>query len=370
MKTMMMLAVVALLFAAVVVLRSWINGMRKEMRQVSKVENRGGSWLGQLSFRLRTALAVARLREVFRTRQHALANIAEGTHDKAKTMLTDAAITTRHLLYKIGSDTGHVAVCGSTDVPIGFVNDEATAAEQVVSVDLLGRGPTKLAVADAAIGGGVLLYVGANGKVSASGTQIVGISLTASGADGELLEMTDVPPTSATPGVAASLFDAHTILYATTDNTPAALTVDASTFVGRKASGNISALTALEAATVIGNGVGRIGYFGGGGAGTQGTNATTAVTLDKPSGTIALHGTQNVAAAAEQSFTFNNSFITANSVVVVNKKSGGTGGVPVFFVTAVAAGSCVITMSNLHASVAETGADLVLSFVVLNAAAS
>lgn len=51
--------------------------------------------------------------------------------------------------------------------------------------------------------------------------------------------------------VLQSLFDANTILFATTDNTPAALTVGASTFVGRKASGNISAMSTTEAATLL-----------------------------------------------------------------------------------------------------------------------
>ncbi len=48
-----------------------------------------------------------------------------------------------------------------------------------------------------------------------------------------------------------SLYDANSILIATADNTPIALTVGASTFVGRKASGDISALTASEARTVL-----------------------------------------------------------------------------------------------------------------------
>ena len=42
--------------------------------------------------------------------------------------------------------------------------------------------------------------------------------------------------------VTKALYDAHTILYATTDNTPAALTVGEQTLVGRATGGNISAL--------------------------------------------------------------------------------------------------------------------------------
>lgn len=51
--------------------------------------------------------------------------------------------------------------------------------------------------------------------------------------------------------VKKSLYDANTVLAATSDDTPAALTVGASTFVGRKASGNISAMSVAEAATLL-----------------------------------------------------------------------------------------------------------------------
>ena len=53
------------------------------------------------------------------------------------------------------------------------------------------------------------------------------------------------------PGIAASLFDANTILTADSDDTPAALTVAESTIVGRLSGGNIDALTAGEVRTLI-----------------------------------------------------------------------------------------------------------------------
>jgi hypothetical protein len=70
---------------------------------------------------------------------------------------------------------------------------------------------------------------------------------------GTLLDLTVTNTiTGTTSGnVANSLFDAHTMLYATTDNTPVALTVGASTFVGRKSTGNISAMTPAEARTEL-----------------------------------------------------------------------------------------------------------------------
>lgn len=51
--------------------------------------------------------------------------------------------------------------------------------------------------------------------------------------------------------VAKALYDANTILYATTNDTPAALTVGASTHVGRKATGDISALTPAESMNIL-----------------------------------------------------------------------------------------------------------------------
>jgi len=52
--------------------------------------------------------------------------------------------------------------------------------------------------------------------------------------------------------VLKSLYDANSILAATADNTPAALTVAASTVVGRASSGDIVALTAAQQRTIAG----------------------------------------------------------------------------------------------------------------------
>jgi hypothetical protein len=61
---------------------------------------------------------------------------------------------------------------------------------------------------------------------------------------------------TATDYVTKALYDAETILAAVSDNTPAALTVGASTIVGRKAAGDIVALTGAEAAVIEGAVVG------------------------------------------------------------------------------------------------------------------
>jgi hypothetical protein len=54
-----------------------------------------------------------------------------------------------------------------------------------------------------------------------------------------------------TGAVQSSLYDANSILAATTDNTPEVLTVGASTFVGRKATGNIAAMSTSEAMAML-----------------------------------------------------------------------------------------------------------------------
>lgn len=54
-----------------------------------------------------------------------------------------------------------------------------------------------------------------------------------------------------TPYLLKSTYDANSILYATTNDTPVALTVGASTIVGRKSSGDIVALTATETRTIL-----------------------------------------------------------------------------------------------------------------------
>ncbi len=56
---------------------------------------------------------------------------------------------------------------------------------------------------------------------------------------------------TATAAVPKATYDAHTVLAATTDNTPAAVTVGEQTIVGRKTGGNITALTAAETKTLL-----------------------------------------------------------------------------------------------------------------------
>lgn len=131
-----------------------------------------------------------------------LANIAEGRHSTGNvTRLTDAALTTRYLVVKKGTDDSHVAVANAqADVPIGVVTDEATAAEANVNVFLCGPGEgTVFMVAAGTIAVGDWLFVGAagGGKVSpvlaVAGTYFpIGRALTA-GAANDLIEVATHP---------------------------------------------------------------------------------------------------------------------------------------------------------------------------------
>jgi hypothetical protein len=106
-----------------------------------------------------------------------------------------------------------------------------------------------------------------------------------------------------------------------------------------------------------------IGYVtGAGGTQTQNTNRSTGVTLNKITGLITCNST-SLAAGAEASFVVTNSTVAATDTVIVNVVSSSTG-TPVAFVTAVAAGSFTITLSNLHATVADTTADTIRFTVI------
>ena len=125
----------------------------------------------------------------------AIANIAEGTHQKSISKKADAAITTRFLLVKQGTDADHIALCGASDYPIGVCTDEPAAAEDHAAVNLLAAThETQIMVASEAITAGSEVYAAANGKVqdqpTAAGTYFkVGRALTASSADGDRIEV-------------------------------------------------------------------------------------------------------------------------------------------------------------------------------------
>lgn len=101
---------------------------------------------------------------------------------------------------------------------------------------------------------------------------------------------------------------------------------------------------------------------------TQATSATTAVTSNGAAGTITTVA-QNIAAGAEVSFTVNCSACAAIDTPNVAIASGQTGSTTtIAAVTAVAAGSFVITLTNLDGAAAQTGT-LVINYAILKASA-
>jgi hypothetical protein len=104
-----------------------------------------------------------------------------------------------------------------------------------------------------------------------------------------------------------------------------------------------------------------------GGTVTQDTSKSTAVELNANSGQITMNGAA-LAGAAEVSFTLTNSQIAATDVVVVNHGSVTTTGAYLVGVSAVASGSCSITVANLTGGALSEA--IVLNFVVIKGASS
>lgn len=101
-----------------------------------------------------------------------------------------------------------------------------------------------------------------------------------------------------------------------------------------------------------------------GAAVTQATDRSTGVTINAPAGAITMNAA-SLAAGAEATFVVTNSYVTARSVPVIALASGQTANTSVVNVTAVAAGSFSITVTNLNAATADTGAG-VINFIVFN----
>lgn len=90
-----------------------------------------------------------------------------------------------------------------------------------------------------------------------------------------------------------------------------------------------------------------LGYSAGaGGDVTQSSSKSTAVTLNKPTGRITTHNAA-LAGGDRVAFTFNNSKITASTVVVLSHRSGGPANRYLLMAQEISAGSCVIGITNL-----------------------
>lgn len=99
---------------------------------------------------------------------------------------------------------------------------------------------------------------------------------------------------------------------------------------------------------------------------TQGTSATTAVELDATSGVITTFAA-TLATNTEVQFTFTNSTIQADSVVLVSMNDMNTDANSHLLVTTntIAAGSCIINLFNCGSGTATATACMV-HFLVIN----
>ena len=240
------------------------------------------------------------------------------------TRLADASFTLRYLLAKQGSDATHIGICGATDKPFAVVPDMTPTADQAASdlsyplpVNILGLNEdTERMVASAAIAVDDLVVPAGSGKVKTLPTTagvywVVGKAVTAASADADLLEVAPCFPYQVQVGV---------------------------------------------------------GYVSGaGGAVTQGTDRSTGVTLSTLTGQITTNAA-SLAAGAEATFTVTNTLVAATDIIVLSLTAGGTGS-PQAYVSTVAAGSFAITVTNLHASTADTSAD-VINFAVIKGVAA
>lgn len=100
---------------------------------------------------------------------------------------------------------------------------------------------------------------------------------------------------------------------------------------------------------------------------TQATSITTGVTCNAYSGVITTVS-QTVANSSEADFTVTNDKVAATDVVVACIKTHTSAGTFAVTVSAVAAGSFNLRLTNLHASVAGDNV-LVINFIVLKASA-
>ena len=97
---------------------------------------------------------------------------------------------------------------------------------------------------------------------------------------------------------------------------------------------------------------------------TQATDKTTAVTLNKPAGRITMNGAA-LNAATNVSFTLNNSYISANDIIILTLSGGiATAGTYNCWVNTMSAGSCSITLRNISAgSLSEA---VIINFAIIH----
>lgn len=99
---------------------------------------------------------------------------------------------------------------------------------------------------------------------------------------------------------------------------------------------------------------------------TQLTSKSTGVTLNKSAGQITMNNAA-LAAGVAVSFTFTNSLISANDVLILNVGSGATAVAYTVYTSSISAGSAVVTLRNLTAATSLSEA-VVINFALIHCA--
>ena len=108
----------------------------------------------------------------------------------------------------------------------------------------------------------------------------------------------------------------------------------------------------------------QLGYTAEGqGTVTQATSKSTAVTLNKPAGQITMNNA-SLGATTNVTFTFNNSFISLNDILILNVAAGATAGAYNCWVSSLAVGSATVTVRNISA--APLSEAVVINFALIH----
>lgn len=120
----------------------------------------------------------------------------QGSHEDTITRTAEGALAA-HLLVSFGTAPGsQVIPCTAVLRPIGFVHD-TVADGDLVGVELIGGGKSRIGIASKAIAAGVRVYATAGGKLTDAvvvGAYLVGESLTAAAVDGDEFEVLPLSP--------------------------------------------------------------------------------------------------------------------------------------------------------------------------------
>ena len=110
---------------------------------------------------------------------------------------------------------------------------------------------------------------------------------------------------------------------------------------------------------------GQLGYTAAAqGTVTQATSKSTGVTLNKSAGQITMNNAA-LAAGVAVSFTFTNSYISTNDILILNIGAGATATAYTVYTSSISAGSAVVTLRNLTAATSYSEA-VVINFALIH----